>query len=169
MNHYQDLHNAKQENRRLRLVINEQKNHYERLIQDLKREILRPKIDVRTNKAKWTDAMRVVCQVYQITPDDIYSRIRKQHILYARHTFNYVCRKTLGMSLDSIGRIINRDHSTIIHSVRQTQDLIDYDRNFAKTYQQTLELLDSYRDEESIIINSHIERRERCVAHEEEI
>ena len=73
------------------------------------------------------------------------------------------------MSLESIGRIINRDHSTIIHSVRQTQDLIEYDRNFAKTYQQAHGLLDSYCNEESTIVDTHFERRERCVAHEEEI
>lgn len=169
MNHFQDLHNAKQENRRLRLLIIEQKNQYEKLIHDLKREILRPRIDVKTNKAKWTDAMRVVCQVYNITPDDIYSKNRTQHILYARHTFNYICRRTLTMSLESIGRIINRDHSTIIHSVKQTQDLIEYDRNFAKTYQQTLELLGSYSDEESSIVDTHLEGRERCVAYEEAI
>jgi chromosomal replication initiation ATPase DnaA len=169
MTHYQELHILKQEVKRQRLMIIEQKNNYERIIQGLRREILKPKIDINKNNAKWEDAMRCVCQVYDITPDDIYSHIRKQHILYGRHTFNYICRKTIGMSLDSIGRIINRDHSTIIHSVRQTQDLIEYDRNFAKTYQQTLELLDSYRDEESIVINSHLERRERCVAYEEEI
>ena len=169
MNHYQELHNAKQENRRLRLLLIEQKNQYEKLIHDLRSEILRPKIDITQNTAKWTDAMRAVCQIYNITPDDIYSKNRTQHILYARHTFNHICRRTLRMSLESIGRIINRDHSTIIHSVRQTNDLIEYDRQFSKTYQQTHELLDSYRDEESSIVDTHIERRERCVAHKETI
>ena len=169
MNHFQDLHSAKQENRRLRLLIIEQKNQYEKLINDLRREILRPKIDITQTSAKWADVMRAICQIYNITPDDIYSKNRTQHILYARHTFNYICRRTLRMSLESIGRIINRDHSTIIHSVRQTQDLIEYDRNFAKTYQQAHGLLDSYCNEESTIVDTHLERRERCVAHEEEI
>lgn len=166
---YQELHNLKQENKRLRLCIIEQKNQYEKLINDLRREILRPKIDITNSSAKWSDAMRAVCQVYNITPDDIYSQDRTQHILYARHTFNYLCRRVLGMSLTSVGRIINRDHSTIIHSVRQTQDLIEYDRNFARTYKQIAELLDSYCNEESTIVNTHTQRRERCVAHEEEI
>jgi len=146
MNHFQDLHTAKQENRRMRLLLIEQKNQYEKLINDLRREILRPKIDITQTSAKWADVMRAVCQIYNITPDDIYSKNRTQHILYARHTFNYICRRTLRMSLESIGRIINRDHSTIIHSVRQTQDLIEYDRNFAKTYQQAHGLTPKYRD-----------------------
>lgn len=169
MNHYQELHLSKQENRRLRLLLIEQKNQYEKLINDLRREILRPNIDITQTSAQWADVMRAVCQVYNITPDDIYSKNRTQHILYARHTFNYICRRTLTMSLESIGRIINRDHSTIIHSVKQTQDLIQYDRNFAKTYQQTLELLGSYSDEESSIVDTYLEGRERCVAYEEAI
>jgi chromosomal replication initiator protein len=169
MTHYQEIHLLKQELRRQRLLLIEQKNNYEKMIQSLKREILRPKIDITRNKAQWEDVMRSICQIWDITPDDIYSHNRQQHVLYARHTFNYICRKTLRMSFESIGRIINRDHSTIIHSVRQTQDLIEYDRQFAKTHQQTLELLDSYSNEESIVVDTHTERRERCVAYEEEI
>lgn len=169
MNYYQEVHNLKQENRRLRLQLIEQKNQYEKLIHNLRREILRPKIDIREQRHQWGDVMRCVCQVFQLTPDDIYSTTRKQQIIYARHTFNHICRTRLNMSLESIGRIINRDHSTIIHSVRQTNDLIEYDKQFDRTYQQTLKLLDSYSNEESIVIDSHLERRERCVAYEEEI
>lgn len=169
MTHYQELHILKQELRRQRLLLIEQKNNYEKIIQSLRREILRPKIDITKNKAKWEDAIRSVCQIYDITPDDIYSHNRQQHIVYARHTFNYICRKTLRMSFESIARIINRDHSTVIHSVRQTQDLIEYDRQFASTYKQIIELLDSYSNQEPIVVDSHTERRERCVAHEETI
>jgi len=169
MTHYQEIHLLKQELRRQRLLLIEQKNNYETLIKSLKREILRPRIDITRSQAKWEDVIRCICQVYEITPDDIYTKNRTHHILYARHTFNYICRKTLRMSFESIARIINRDHSTIIHSVRQTQDLIDYDRQFASTYKQIIELLDSYSNQEPIVVNSHTERRERCVAHEETI
>lgn len=166
---YQELHNLKQQNRRLRLQLVEQKNQYEKLIQNLRREILRPKIDIREHKHQWSDVMRCVCQVFNLTPDDIYSPIRTQQIIYARHTFNHICRTRLNMSLEAIGRIINRDHSTIIHSVRQTNDLIEYDKQFDKTYKQTTRLLDSYSNEEFVVIDSHTQRRERCVENEEAI
>lgn len=169
MTYYQEIHLLKQELRRQRLLLIEQKSNYEKVIQSLKREILRPRIDITRNKEKWEDVVRAICQVYSITPDDIYAKNRNQHIVYARHTFNYICRTRLRMQLEWIGRIINRDHTTVIHSVRQTQDLIEYDRQFASTYKQVIELLDSYSNEESIVVDSHIERRERCVAHEEAI
>jgi len=169
MTHYQELHILKQELRRQRLLLIEQKNNYEKIIAGLRKEILRPKIDITKNEEKWEDVVRSICQVYKITPDDIYAKNRNQHIVYARHTFNYICRKRLRMSLMYIGRIINRDHTTVIHSIRQTQDLIEYDRAFATTYKQIIELLDSYSNEESIVVDSHIERRERYVAHEEAI
>ena len=152
---YQELHNLKQENRRLRLHIIEQKTHYEKLIKNLRNEILRPKVDIRDNRHEWCDVMRCVCQVWQLTPDDIHSPIRTQQIVYGRHTFNFICRTVLGMSLESIGRILNRDHSTIINSIKKTQDLIEYDKQFARTYKQIIELLGSYSNEESILIDTY--------------
>ena len=169
MTHYQEVHNLKQELKRNRMLLIEQKNHYEKIIASLRREILRPKIDITTYNAEWTDAMRIVCQLFDTTPDDVYSLNRVQHVMYARHTFNYLCRKVLRMSFLSIGRIINRDHSTVINSVNKTQDLIDYDKQYAKTYQRALELLGSNSAKESLVIDSHIERRERYAANKEEI
>jgi chromosomal replication initiation ATPase DnaA len=169
MTHYQQIHLLKQELRRNRLFIIEQKNHYEKIISQLRREILKPKIDIRLNTAQWCDVMRIICQLCDITPDDIYSNTRVQNIVYARHLFSYLCRKELRLSLQTIGRIINRDHSSIINAVRKAQDLIDYDKQYRQLYKQTIKLLGSYMHEEPIIKYTHTKERKRDVAYQEEI
>jgi len=80
MNHYQETHNLKQEIRRLRLTIQQLHTSHAQEVKRLKNEILRPRCDINDIEADWTDAMRVACQVYDVTPDQIVSHNRKQHI-----------------------------------------------------------------------------------------
>jgi chromosomal replication initiator protein len=60
----------------------------------------------------------------------IQSVTRKREILYARHLFCYFARKRTKLSLQEIGNILNRDHATVLHSVRTVKDLLTYDREF---------------------------------------
>jgi len=60
----------------------------------------------------------------------IQSVTRKREILYARHLFCYFARKRTKLSLQEIGNILNRDHATVLHSVKTVKDLLTYDREF---------------------------------------
>lgn len=98
-------------------------------------------------EAEWTDAMRVACQIYDVTPDQVISQNRKQHIVYARHLFCYLCRKELKMTFAGIGYIVHRDHSSIINAVNVYRDLIEYDRITGEHYSKALTLLGDYLHE----------------------
>ncbi len=146
-NFYQQIHNHKQEIRRLRLVIAEMQTQHKQEIKRLKEEIIRPKCKINETSADWTDAMRVACQIYDVTPDQIVSPIRKQYIVYARHLFCYLCRKELKMHFASIANILHRDHSTVINAVNVYRDLIEYDRITGEHHSKALTLLGDYLHE----------------------
>ncbi len=144
MNQYQVTHNLKQEIRRLRLTIQQLHTSHAQEVKRLKNEILRPRCDINDIEADWTDAMRVACQVYDVTPDQIVSHNRKQHISYARHLFCYLCRKHLKMTFAGVGNILHRDHSSIINSANVYTDLIQYDRITSQHYTKAFALLGDY-------------------------
>jgi chromosomal replication initiation ATPase DnaA len=164
MNYYQQEHNLKQEIRRLRLVITQLNISHSQEVKRLKNEILRPKCDINNIEADWTDTMRVCCQIYDVTPDQIISHYRKQHIVYARHLFCYLCRKHLKMTFLSVGNILNRDHSSIINSVNVFSGLIEYDRITNQHYQKAVELLDNYLQERIDADNLYLQDGGRDIA-----
>jgi chromosomal replication initiation ATPase DnaA len=157
MNHYQETHNLKQEIRRLRLTIQQLHTSHAQEVKRLKNEILRPRCDINDIEADWTDAMRVACQVYDVTPDQIVSHNRTQHISYARHLFCYLCRKHLKMTFAGVGNILHRDHSSIINSVNVYTDLIQYDRITSQHYTKALALLGDYLQERTHAEHLHLQ------------
>lgn len=47
------------------------------------------------------------------------SKSRKREIVYKRYYLMNLLYSTSGMSLSSIGEMFNRDHSTVIHAIRE--------------------------------------------------
>ena len=59
----------------------------------------------------------VVSKKYGVTPADIKSARRSKEIAFARHVSVYIVRQVTDLSLPSIGKILNRDHTTILSSI----------------------------------------------------
>jgi chromosomal replication initiator protein len=63
---------------------------------------------------------------FEITKEDLKSKSRKVPIAIRRHLFCYYVYKTKMYSFKVIGDMLGgRDHTTIMHSVRTAQDLLD--------------------------------------------
>ena len=58
---------------------------------------------------------------YDISRELLVSSKRNKEIVGARHICIYLIRKTTDMSLPNIGKLFNRDHSTILSSVDQVE------------------------------------------------
>jgi hypothetical protein len=67
----------------------------------------------------WKRIAREVCFKHGITLMELLSRRKPKPIVAARHEFFYRCRKETSMSLPQIGRRAGRDHSTVIHGIKQ--------------------------------------------------
>jgi chromosomal replication initiation ATPase DnaA len=156
ISHYQEVHNLKQEIRRLRLQIADITVKHDKELKRLKEEIIQPKCDLKTIDADWTDAMRVCCQAYDVTPDLVISSLRKQSVVYARHMFSFLCRKHLKMTFSSIGYILGRDHSSVMNAINVFDNLITHDRNTRQTYETSLQLLGDYLHQRSLVIDTHL-------------
>ena len=66
-----------------------------------------------------------ICRASGISRAAIISNSRKTEIVAARQAYCYYARKYTKKSFDRIGRDINRDHATVLHSVRTVNDLLD--------------------------------------------
>jgi len=61
----------------------------------------------------------IVCYHFLIDCEDLTSRSKKKNIATARQMAMYFSRKYTKESLESIGSEFNRDHATVLHSVKQ--------------------------------------------------
>ncbi len=65
-----------------------------------------------------------VCRRYDLTPEDLKGRRRTNNVATARHVAVYLIRNMTDMSLPAIGRIFNRDHTTIMNSYDNVKKMI---------------------------------------------
>ena len=63
--------------------------------------------------------IRVVCKKYGVTEEDIKSKKKTDTVTNARQVAIYFIRKNTDLSLDEIGKIFGRDHSTVIYSLNK--------------------------------------------------
>ncbi|HPE95627.1 MAG TPA: chromosomal replication initiator protein DnaA [Bacillota bacterium] len=63
-----------------------------------------------------------VCKQYSVTRDDIKSRKRNADILKARNISIYLIRTLTDMSLPAIGRLFDRDHTTVMNSLTNIEN-----------------------------------------------
>jgi len=65
-----------------------------------------------------------IARQFKISIQDMQSRSRKKMITFPRQVSMYLSRKYTEQGLAEIGKAFNRDHSTVLHSVRVISDAI---------------------------------------------
>ena len=74
---------------------------------------------------------RVVSLRYKVSPDDIKGRSRKENIATARHISIYLARRLTDLSQSAIGAYYDRDHTTILSSLKAMEKNIRENSAFA--------------------------------------
>ena len=77
--------------------------------------------------------MQVVSEHYGVSIDDICSKKRNAEIVLPRQVFVYLCRELINTSLVTVGKMIQRDHTTVMHSVEKVENMLKTDTGFANT------------------------------------
>jgi len=67
---------------------------------------------------------------------------RKRNFVEARAMYYKLLRDVSNMTLQAIGDTVNKDHSTIIHSLNSVDDWMKYDRKLADRYKNILYAID---------------------------
>jgi chromosomal replication initiation ATPase DnaA len=58
------------------------------------------------------------CYASGVSVSEVYGRSRKAEIVRIRQRAMHYAVKRLGMSMPKVGRILKRDHTTVLHGVR---------------------------------------------------
>lgn len=85
--------------------------------------------------------IQTTCRRWSVTYEEILSRCRKRELCFARMTIGRFLRKYTALSLAEIGKLINRDHSTIIYYLNSFDVEYRYNdtfRNFVKNIESEI-------------------------------
>ena len=80
-----------------------------------------------------SDILNTVSNYYGISIEDIKGKCRKRRIVKPRQVIMFLLRTKARMVLSDIGEVMNRDHTTVIHSITCIQNDITH------PYDDTLE------------------------------
>jgi chromosomal replication initiator protein len=61
----------------------------------------------------------LIARQFKVSVSDMQSKSRKKTLTFPRQVAMYLCRKYTDDSLADIGRAFNRDHSTVMHSIKK--------------------------------------------------
>lgn len=76
-----------------------------------------------------------VANFFQVEPELIKAKTRKREIVMVRQAYHYFARKYLPhiqVSLASIGATTKNDHTTVIHSCKTMDNLIEVDKSWGR-------------------------------------
>lgn len=71
-----------------------------------------------------SELMDIVCEVCDVERNDVLSERRYQELVVARQLFCWFANRELKQTLAHIGKVLKRDHTTVIHSVKTVDDMI---------------------------------------------
>lgn len=58
---------------------------------------------------------------YSISPEKFYSTSQKKDVSFARQVSFYLCKEILDISLQKIGQVFGRDHTTVLYGVKKIE------------------------------------------------
>ena len=85
---------------------------------------------------RFRTAIQAVCNVTGVKRRHILGQRRFRHYIDARHMAMLLTRQSTKLNLTSIGRLFDRDHSTIIHASNSVKNLIDISDNYRDEFNQ---------------------------------
>ena len=67
----------------------------------------------------------IICETCEVMWEEVVSSGKGEHIKIARQLYCYFAYTVQGKTVTLIGKTVNRDHTTVIHSCKRVQDMID--------------------------------------------
>jgi chromosomal replication initiation ATPase DnaA len=128
----------------------ENKRYYERKIGEIDPEVYKERKRLAQEKAQQikinlscyndfeTQVMQIVCDVHKVSIADFILYSRKREFVEARFQFAATLLIQFHYTYMKVGELLNKDHSTIIHSIRQHCDFYDTIANYKTRYNQVL-------------------------------
>ena len=107
----------------------------EPIIFDTPAKIVKPKVKAepppqleyftKTRLASMREIVSTVCAYYGVSDFDLQSDRRTADLIYPRHIAYYLCKVSTRQSNCAIGRFFDRDHTTILHGIRNIEKMME--------------------------------------------
>lgn len=85
--------------------------------------------------ATFANLVKVVADVFEIDANDLLSQRRAREYARPRQALCALLKEYTRKSLPDIGRLMNRDHTTVMHAIRRVPDICKKDYEFAEKLQ----------------------------------
>lgn len=85
--------------------------------------------------------LETCCNLFGVSVQDVVSKSRMHEVVCARRAYIAICRLHIGATYDKIGKLVKRDHATVIHNVKAHIDWMETYQEYATTYKQIEEEL----------------------------
>jgi chromosomal replication initiator protein len=95
------------------------------------------KLSADPGKASFDRILAAVAERYHIRASDIAGKRRQRHISHARQTTLLLARRLTSYSLEALGGMVGgRDHSTILHAIRQAELRLEEEKEYHKQVEE---------------------------------
>ena len=97
----------------------------------LAERVIKRAVKVDNHPLTVDDILEKVCNHFNVTQQNVFSRSRKREYVLVRQVSMYLAQKYTKMPASRIGQLIgNRDHSTVIHSCSTMEKRLKIDKDF---------------------------------------
>lgn len=76
------------------------------------------------------EIVEIICDFYSIYPKKVFTINRKREIVKCRQLSMYIGRCLTNLSLPEIGAFFNKDHTTVIHSIKAVEKDMETNKKF---------------------------------------
>jgi chromosomal replication initiator protein len=80
-------------------------------------------------------------QVYGVIPKELLEQTRRANVVIPRQIAMYLLRTDMSLSFPSIGKLFNRDHTTVIHACNKVKKMIEKSVMFSNRIEKIKKLV----------------------------
>lgn len=103
--------------------------------QNLAAQVMRMIVKMEKKTITMENIMALVVEIFGIDLKQLHSKSRKREIVMARQAAMYLCKKYTTQSVSRIGVVIgNRDHATVLHAIKNVENLLATDTEFKSKF-----------------------------------
>lgn len=86
-----------------------------------------------------------VAEEFKVSKEDILGKCRLREFVEARQVAQYIIREKMNNTLRTTGLVFGKKHCTIIHSIKNVEALIQFDKNFKRKVENIIVKNDFFR------------------------
>ena len=112
--------------------------------QDLAARVMRMIVKIEQKVITCEAILQQVVTAFSIDMKSINSKSRKREIVWARQAAMSLCKKYTTQSVSRIGQVVGgRDHATVLHALKNVEDLLSTEVEFREMYNKVEKSLQS--------------------------